>query len=305
MKTFRFFHIYTSLITIFFVYILLYIFVIPEAVTVVADNSTSTTSSTTSTTTSTSDSTTTSTSNVVSTDTSYEDDNIKITITTLREYDTNIYVADVVIKDISYLKTAFANNTYGRNITATTSTMASSHNALLAINGDYYGFRTSGFVLRNGVIYRSTSYGNEDLVINSDGSFSIVEESSTDLNSLLANGALQVFSFGPALIQNSSISVTTSEEVSQSKSSNPRTAIGIISNLHYVFVVSDGRTSASTGLSLYELASVMKDLGCTTAYNLDGGGSSTMYFNGNIVNNPTDGNTSGERKVSDIIYVGY
>jgi exopolysaccharide biosynthesis protein len=72
----------------------------------------------------------------------------------------------------------------------------------------------------------------------------------------------------------------TNSEVDQSMTSNPRTAIGIIDNLHYVFVVSDGRTSQSAGLTLYELANIMKDLGCTTAYNLDGGGSSTMYFNG-------------------------
>ena len=87
--------------------------------------------------------------------------------------------------------------------------------------------------------------------------------------------------------------------------SNPRTAIGIIDELHYVFVVSDGRTTESEGLSLYELAQVMKDLGCTVAYNLDGGGSSTMYFNGEVVNNPTSGMSDGERSVSDIIYIGY
>jgi len=50
---------------------------------------------------------------------------------------------------------------------------------------------------------------------------------------------------------------------------------------------------------------VLKDLGCVTAYNLDGGGSSTMYFNGQVVNQPTDGRTSGEREVSDIVYIGY
>lgn len=69
--------------------------------------------------------------------------------------------------------------------------------------------------------------------------------------------------------------------------SNPRTAIGIIDECHYILVVSDGRTSESEGLSLYELATIMQDYGCTTAYNLDGGGSSTMYFLGEVVNKPT------------------
>lgn len=293
-NNFKFFIIYSITIFIIFIYILLKIFVIPvEGVKV---SNTSNTSS---------ENNIENLSITTNTSTSYEDDNIKINITTLRQYDTNIYVADISLSNISYLQTAFANNTYGRNIKETTSDMANNHNAILAINGDYYGFRTSGFVLRNGVIYRNTSYNNEDLVINSDGTFEIINENTTNLSNLLNNGALQVFSFGPALINNSNISVSTNEEVDQSMSSNPRTAIGEISPLHYVFVVSDGRTSASSGLTLYELATVMKNLGCTIAYNLDGGGSSTMYFNGNIINNPTDGHSSGERKVSDIIYVGY
>lgn len=88
--------------------------------------------------------------------------------------------------------------------------------------------------------------------------------------------------------------------------SNPRTAIGIIDVNHYVFVVSDGRTSESKGLSLYELASFMQSLGVKNLYNLDGGGSSTMYFNGKVINNPTtNGKKITERSVSDIVYIGY
>jgi exopolysaccharide biosynthesis protein len=78
----------------------------------------------------------------------------------------------------------------------------------------------------------------------------------------------------------------------------------MIDALHYIFVVSDGRTSQSAGLTLLQLAEVMQEYGCTVAYNLDGGGSSTMVFNGEVINNPTDGRSFGERKVSDIIYIG-
>ena len=53
-------------------------------------------------------------------------------------------------------------------------------------------------------------------------------------------------------------------------------------------------------------AQVMQQYGCKTAYNLDGGGSSTMYFNGQVVNNPTtNGRKISERSVSDIVYLGY
>jgi len=141
-------------------------------------------------------------------------------------------------------------------------------------------------------------------VINAAGDFSVIHESQVSANALTADIS-QILSFGPSLIENGQIMVSSSSEVSQSMSSNPRTAVGQISSLHYVIIVSDGRTSASTGLSLLELAQEFKERGCTTAYNLDGGGSSTMYFNGKVINNPTDGKTTGEREVSDIVYFGY
>jgi exopolysaccharide biosynthesis protein len=145
---------------------------------------------------------------------------------------------------------------------------------------------------------------SEALVINADGSFEIIDEGSSDAQTLYEEGALQVFTFGPGLIKDGEVSVTSRSEVSKSTLSNPRTAIGMIDTLHYIFVVSDGRTSQSAGLSLLELAEVMQEYGCTEAYNLDGGGSSTMVFNGEVINNPTDGHSYGERKVSDIIYIG-
>lgn len=244
--------------------------------------------------------------NVVSTQTAYSDDNVTISLTEYREYDTSIYVADVQISSPEYLKTALAQNAYGRNVTEKTSEMAQNNNAILAINGDYYGAQESGYVIRNGVIYRDTaSAGQEDLVIYQDGSLDIVQEDAVTAQELLDNGAQQVLSFGPALLENSTISVSQSEEVGKAKASNSRTAIGILDDLHYVFVVSDGRTSESAGLSLYQIAEFMQSLGTKTAYNLDGGGSSAMYFNGKIVNNPTtNGNTIQERSVSDIVYIG-
>ena len=246
-----------------------------------------------------------STSTVVSTANSYEDDNKKITIETYERNNTQIHVATVTIKGDASIKTALANETYGRNVTAKTSTTAQSVNAVLAINGDYYGARDSGYVVRNGQLLRSESQSadQEDLVIYKDGSFGIIKEGDITAQELVDNGAMQVLSFGPALIENGEISVDSSDEVGKAMASNPRTAIGIIDDNTYVFVVSDGRTSESEGLSLKELAEFMKELNVTTAYNLDGGGSSTMYFNGQIINKPTtNGRNIEEREVSDIVY---
>ena len=241
------------------------------------------------------------------TESSYSDDNVQITIKEYTEYDTTIYVADVQISSPEYLKTVFAQNVFGKNVTAKTSEIAEEAGSILAVNGDFYGAQESGYVIRNGKLYRSTSSGDqEDLVIYSDGSLGIINEDSVTAEELLQDGAEQVLSFGPALVEEGEISVSENEEVGKAMESNPRTAIGIIDDCHYVFVVSDGRTSESEGLSLYELAEFMDSLGVMTAYNLDGGGSSTMYFNGEVVNKPTtDGRTIKERSVSDIVSIGY
>ena len=237
---------------------------------------------------------------------SYTDENIQITITEYEAADTIIYAADVQVSSAEYLKTALAKGVYGRNVTEDTSDIAESAGAIFAVNGDYYGAQQKGYVIRNGVLYRDTSAGREDLVIYEDGSFGIITEGQISAEQLIKDGAQQVLSFGPALIENGQISVGVRSEVGKAMASNPRTAIGIIDEAHYLFVVADGRTSESEGLSLYQLAQVMQQLGAKTAYNLDGGGSSTMYFNGRVINNPTtNGRTISERRVSDIVYIGY
>ena len=248
----------------------------------------------------------TSTTPTVSTASAYEDDTKSISIETYERNNTQIHVATVKIKGNVSIKTALADETYGRNVTAKTSTTAKSVNAVLAINGDYYGARDAGYVVRNGQLLRSESQNasQEDLVIYKDGSFGIIKEGDITAQQLVDNGAMQVLSFGPALIENGQIAVDSSDEVGKAMASNPRTAIGIIDDNTYVFVVSDGRTRESKGLSLKQLAEFMKELNVTTAYNLDGGGSSTMYFNGQIINKPTtNGRNIEEREVSDIVYL--
>ncbi|SEA52843.1 Predicted protein [Oribacterium sp. KHPX15] len=247
----------------------------------------------------------------------YTDSVKTITLSEYRANDTSIYVADVhLLGDATELdesaysasdliQTAFADDTYGKNLKEATSVTAEENDAILAINGDFYGAQNDGYVIRNGALYRSTSGGNEDLAILADGSFEIFSENDLSAEEVLAAGAVDVLSFGPGLVENSEIAVTKDEEVGKAMASNPRTAIGILEDGHYVFVVTDGRTEESEGLTLYQLAEFMQSLGCTSAYNLDGGGSSTLYFNGEIINKPTTGgNNIKERSVSDIVYLG-
>ena len=299
MKLFKKSYVYASLfgllLTASFSYSMLKTFVLSESITTVKANTTSSSASTTAT-------------NVSTSDTSYSDDNISITLTEKTVSNTQVYIADITVSSAEYLKTALAQNTYGTNVTAKTSITAANNNAILAVNGDYYGANSTGYVIRNGVVYRDTvreDSSNGDLAIYKDGSFKIIYEDEISADQLVKDGVVNLLAFGPSLVENGEIVVDTNSEVGQSMSSNPRTAIGIIDENHYIIIVSDGRTSESQGLSLYELAEVMKSYGVKTAYNLDGGGSSTLYFNGKVINKPTTNGNISERAVSDIVYIGY
>ncbi|MCT9871900.1 phosphodiester glycosidase family protein [Paenarthrobacter aurescens] len=252
------------------------------------------------------------TASAVVTDTSYTSGDTGVTISTVTtgsgDDTVTYYVADVVLDDATTLKSAFAEDTYGENITETTSAIAEDHSAIFAVNGDYYGFRDTGIVIRNGVVYRDEG-ARQGLAFYKDGSVKVYDETTTTADQLIADGVWNTLSFGPSLLDNGQIAsgiedveVDTNFGNHSIQGEQPRTAVGVIDENHLVFVVVDGRSPGySAGVTMTGLAQIMKDLGATTAYNIDGGGSSTMYFNGSLVNNPLGGNT--ERGTSDILYI--
>lgn len=145
----------------------------------------------------------------VITENSYEDGLISVVLTEYREYDTDIYVAEVKLSSPEYLKTALAKGVYGRNVTEKTSVMAEDNNAIFAVNGDYYGAQQKGYVLRNGVLYRDIPDSDqEDLVIYDDGYFEIILEAEVSAEELLEKGAQQILSFGPGLVIDGEVSVS-------------------------------------------------------------------------------------------------
>jgi len=245
-------------------------------------------------------------------DWNYQSSTVSISI---QEYSTGsgsdtvtYFVADVVLSDAVQLSNAFADNQFGRNIIAYTSQIAEENDAIFAINGDYYGFRTDGIIIRNGVIYRDEP-ARIGLAFYLDGTLKIYDETQTNAQALLAAGVWNTLSFGPALIENNVVAANlTNVEIDSNfgnhpiQGNQPRTGVGIIANNHFVFIVVDGRSKGySRGVTLTEFAEMFKALGCSTAYNLDGGGSSTMYFMGRVVNNPLGKNK--ERGTSDILFI--
>jgi len=219
------------------------------------------------------------------------------------------YTADITVSDATAIRSAFANNEFGTNITAKPSEIAAAHDAVFAINGDYYGFRSDGILIRNGAVYRDDGV-RDGLAFYTDGRCEIYDETSTDAQALLDAGVWNTLSFGPALVNAGQIPAGIDEvEVDTNfgnhsiQGNQPRTALGWVDTNHYMFVVVDGRSEGhSRGTTMTEMAQIMADLGCQVAYNLDGGGSSQMVFNGSLVNNPLGKNK--ERGTSDVLWIG-
>lgn len=251
-------------------------------------------------------------SDAIATDTTYKSDATSITISTVVTGSGNdqvtYYVADVIVDDATQIRGGFADNKFGENIIADTSEIAEDYGAVFAINGDYYGFRDSGIVIRNGVLFRDEG-SRAGLAMYADGTMAIYDETETNGEDLIAQGVWNTLSFGPPLVDGGEIvegiediEIDTNIGNHSIQGNQPRTGIGIISENHYVFVAVDGRAKGySRGVTLTEFAQIFDDLGATTAYNLDGGGSTTMYFNGTIVNDPLG--KGNERGTSDILYI--
>lgn len=215
------------------------------------------------------------------------------------------YVADILTSDARELKTCFAQDAYGENIYEWTSHMAQRSQAVLAVNGDCYGWRDDGIVIRNGELFRDAP-ARTGLALYRDGQMECYDERQTDGKSLVDSQVWLTLSFGPELVRDGQamedLDASYRVDLTDIQHRQPRTAVGQVDANHFVLVVVDGRQSGySEGIRLNDLAALMESLGCRTAYNLDGGASSTMYFKGRIVNHPSA--SGGERKVSDCLYI--
>ncbi len=228
----------------------------------------------------------------------YRSANVNISLKRYSRSDLVFYVADIYIRDISSFVTAFANDTFGAGQRERALPMSQRVGAILSINGDYYGARTDGIVIRNGELYRTDPYPDRDVcVLFWDGRMETYGTSKFNAEAAINNGAYQAWNFGPRLLDDNGKAKTRFN--SDVGPANPRTALGYFEPGHYCFVVVDGRSDDSGGMTLTELAALMQELGCVRAYNMDGGNTSVMTAGGKLVNQPS----SGGRETSDIIAI--
>ena len=221
--------------------------------------------------------------------------------------DLRYFVVDIYVDDPAQLQTAFAGEAYSKRNVEATSDIAARHDAVLAINGDYYNYKDDfGMIIRNGVLYRDAGSTRDHLLVYADGTFEgllAADYVKGEGQKYIDAGVVQSFAFGPLLVSGGQAVELPEKYIisTLSDAREPRTAIGMVDKNHYVVVVADGRRNdwSEKGMTLQELQQVFIEQGCQVAYNLDGGGSSTLVLNGEKINRSSG---SRERDVSDIVY---
>jgi len=224
--------------------------------------------------------------------------NLNVTLSDGKVGENVYYVQDIYVRDIECLQTAFGQDIYGKGYTEEAVALANRKGAVGAINGDFYYMGSLSVIIRNGELYRDSVDPMESvLVLYRNGNMKIFEEGRFTVADLIADGAWQTWSFGPSLIDAQGKAIT--EYTRKNADDHPRTAIGMFEPGHYMFIVVDGRQKGySEGMTYVQLAELCETLGLKLAYNLDGGGSTRMVFNGQMVSSPCE-----ERELSDIVFV--
>lgn len=238
----------------------------------------------------------------------YIDETISVDCSRKRYYVNDVStiaaVARIKIAHPTQLRSAFAGGQYG-STRMRPSDISKQVNAIISINGELYNYAgRNALLIRQGTLYRDTGNKYRDMLfIDSNGDFSIVYDSvarETGLFNNPENPIYQTVNFGPVLVRDGEV-VDPKSVQENCRWRNPRSAIGQTGKLEYIIVAVEGRAEDSKGLTTLDLAELMKQLGCTQAYNLDGGQSSIMVFHNKIYNRISNGN---ERTFSDILYFG-
>ena len=214
--------------------------------------------------------------------------------------------AEVKIADGSQLRRALAGDAYSSDIQLKASDMARAVNSVVAINGDFYAFRQIGVVVYRRVLYRFSPSVLDTCFFTSSGEMLFAHAGElTDAEStehfLAENDVLFSTSFGPILVEDGRIREIWSYPVGEVFEYFARSAIGVTDTLHYLLMVTSSENSRLylDGMYASEAARIMQDKGCRQAYELDGGQTAVIIFNGVPANGIVYGS---ERTMSDILY---
>ena len=237
---------------------------------------------------------------------SYKTDRMSVSIEQKQKDGMTYFVCDIQLTDVSQLRTAFAGDSFTSGIYEAVSDIAGRYSPVLAINADFCRYHRNGVIIRNGEVLRRQNITKHHLLIVDENGDLSAQTDRSGKQGLVANkleqaNTWQTFEFGPVLVENGEAATLPSSFYVNCHDGyyEPRTAIGQLGPLHYIVIVVDGRREGySTGASIPQLQQLFLDEGAQFAFNLDGGGSTTLYFLGEVINMPSGGK---ERSVSDVL----
>lgn len=232
----------------------------------------------------------------------YETSTLKVSVTPKKTSYTKYWICHIQTFSTQQLCSALAGGTYG-NPRTKTSAETNDHNGVIGINGSGFDYG-SGIpapgksMIKQGKVYNDTySNGNIMCVTRDGGMFTAIAGMTTE--EMINRGVWDTYCFGPTLVENGKVYEITS--AFQQTYRYQRTVIGMVNPGDYYILIVDGKgAGGSQGMTYEEMQKVMLDLKCQYAYNLDGGGSTTLVFKGRIINSLTD--NGAERPCADILY---
>ena len=212
--------------------------------------------------------------------------------------------AEVKIAHGSQLRRALSDNTYGSSVYMYPTQMAENANAVIAINGDFYSYRSLGITVYQRQLYRCKPKNVESCFFNASGDmiFSHMGELMTEEEAtkfITDNDIIFSVAFGPILVENGELKTTYSYPVGEIEKQYSRAAIGQVDKLHYLLMSINEEGNNQRRVTINESAEYIYAKGVLNAYALDGGQTATIVMQGETVNRV---DWDAERTMSDIIY---
>lgn len=237
-------------------------------------------------------------------DAEYEDESIHVTIEHVEYRRVSCIVCRITIKDPSQLRTIAANDNFKDTEVVRVNTMVNKSNAVLALNGDYFKFNASGYLVRQMTVHRNRATAKRDLLmIDQNGDFlALKTPTQEEVDAFLKDNpeikVVNSFNFGPILVKDGVAQEITTSDF-QPDSRMQRIAIAQTGPLSYAVFQCEGTVDDKNGLLMSDFATFITQNtpNIKLAYNLDGGGSCQLFFLGKRQNYNPD-----TRRLCDMIY---
>lgn len=234
---------------------------------------------------------------------------VKITYKETNEYISNpknrimgYWVADIKIGHASQLRTAAAES-FNTSTSLPVNDIAERVNAVVAVNGDYFPRLKDGFAIRQGTLIRDKLRGQRDvLLIDEEGDFHVrhLPKKGELTDTIDGKKVINSFYFGPILVENGeAVNKLPEFQYLEPSKYYARLALCQVDHLHYKLILTTMLNGSTLGIRLPEFAKLCEKEGAKIAYNLDGGLSTSLYFNHKRLN---EQNRVNFRTITDIVY---